>query len=110
MIGYSALLGPIGGILICDYFVIRRTRLNLEDLYRLHGSYRYIKGFNPAAIAALILAIAPNIPGFLATIGAVTVSSFWQNLYSYAWFIGFAIAFVVYYLLTPGKTKRASQK
>src|SRR5712672_1899136 len=68
LVGYSALLGPIGGILICDYFVIRRTKLNPIQLYLRDGQYFYWRGFNFAAIVALILGIAPNVPGFLGTI------------------------------------------
>lgn len=99
LIGYSALLGPIGGILVCDYFVLRRTELALADLYKHDGDYGYRNGFNPAAIAALVIAIAPNVPGFLHTIGAVETSPLWVNLYHYAWFLGFGIAFAVYYVL-----------
>ena len=94
LIGYSGLLGPLGGILICDYFFIRKTKLKLADLYLTDGAYRYSAGFNWAAMVALILAIAPNVPGFIDTINGV--ESKWVNIYHYAWFIGFAIAFVVY--------------
>jgi len=99
LIGYSALLGPIGGILICDYFVLRRTRMDLPGLYLENGPYRYSAGFNLRAVVALVLAIAPNVPGFLGTIGAMEVAKGWTTLYHYAWFIGFAVAFAVYYLL-----------
>jgi nucleobase:cation symporter-1, NCS1 family len=99
LIAYSALLGPIGGILICDYFVLRRTRLNAIQLYLRDGEYFYQSGFNPVAIAALLLGIAPNAPGFLGTIGVIDpakVGPFFMHLYSYAWFVGFFISFVVY--------------
>jgi NCS1 family nucleobase:cation symporter-1 len=100
LIGYSALLGPIGGILICDYFMLRRTRLDLMGLYDGQGPYRYSAGFNPRALVALVVAIAPNVPGFLKTIDAAPgVGEGWVTLYHYAWFIGFALAFVVYGLL-----------
>jgi NCS1 family nucleobase:cation symporter-1 len=68
LIGYSALLGPIAGIILVDYFVIRRTVLNLEALYQREGVYHYFGGYNLKAIAALILGILPNIPGFLVQI------------------------------------------
>ncbi len=103
LIGYSALLGPIGGILICDYFFIRRTQLNLSALYQNRGEYSYKGGFNLAAIIALVLGVGPNIPGFLGTINAVApakIGPFWMNLYSYAWFVGFFVAFVSYWILT----------
>ncbi|MBU2568307.1 MAG: NCS1 family nucleobase:cation symporter-1 [Elusimicrobia bacterium] len=103
LIGYSALLGPIGGVLICDYFVIRKKELNLPDLYLEKGGYSYSNGYNIKALAALVLGILPNIPGFLGTIGVVRVGLFWMNLYNYAWFVGFFIAFAVYLLLIKFK-------
>jgi NCS1 family nucleobase:cation symporter-1 len=102
LVGYSALLGPIGGILICDYFVIRHMTLQPVDLYLIDGRYTYRRGLNPPAIIALVLGIAPNVPGFLGTIkviNPVSVGPFLMNLYSYAWFVGFALAFIVYMLL-----------
>lgn len=104
LIGYSALLGPIGGILVCDYFVLRRTDLELGELFRTDGAYAYRGGYNPAALIALVAGVLPNVPGFLGTIGLVQVSPFWTDLYAYAWFIAFAIAFVIYWLLMRGKT------
>ncbi len=99
LIGYSALLGPIGGILVCDYFVIRRRELNLAALYDPRGEYRYQGGYNLRALIALALAIAPNAPGFLIKIGKMAPNELWTGIYHYAWFIGFLIAFVLYYLL-----------
>jgi len=108
LIGYSALLGPIAGVLIADYFVLRHMELDLPALYR-EGPYSYRGGFNVRAIAALLLAIAPNIPGFLGTVKAAPVGPAWMKLYDYAWFVGFALAFTLYYLLTrllPGDPNR----
>src|SRR5437773_4034241 len=102
LVGYSALLGPIGGIMIADYFVIRRRQLHVAGLYRTDGEYRYTNGFSIVAIVALIVAILPNLPGFLATVKIVdptSVPAFFVRLYDYAWFVGFAIAFVVYLVL-----------
>src|SRR5262249_47978257 len=67
LIAYSSLLGAVGGILIVDYFVIRRTKLDLPGLYRGDGPYWYSSGFNWRAIVALICGIAPCGPGFLGT-------------------------------------------
>jgi NCS1 family nucleobase:cation symporter-1 len=102
LIGYSALLGPIGGIMIADYFVYRRRQLDVNDLYQPHGRYRYSGGFSGVAIATLVLAVLPNIPGFLATIEVLSQSSvapIFLSIYRYAWFVGFGLAFVVYLLL-----------
>jgi NCS1 family nucleobase:cation symporter-1 len=99
LIGYSALLGPIGGILVADYFLVRKTRLDLPALYQPRGIYSYRSGINPAAVIALGVAVLPNLPGFLGQIGVVEVSPFWKNLYHYAWFTGFLVAMGLYRLL-----------
>ena len=107
LIGYSALLGPIGGILICDYFLVRGTRLNVPDLYRTDGEYEYTNGFNIRALVALAVAVAPNVPGFLGTTKILSnVGVLWMTLYNYAWFVGFIIAAVVYYVLMMNQTKK----
>ncbi|NND44190.1 MAG: NCS1 family nucleobase:cation symporter-1 [Xanthomonadales bacterium] len=100
LIGYSALLGPVIGIILVDYFLVRGTELDIVDLYRNDGRYA---GVNRKAIIALLLGVAPNLPGFLAQIGMIESGGFWVGLYSYAWFIGLAIAGVVYYLLMGGR-------
>ena len=102
LIGYSALLGPIGGIMIADYYVWRRRHLHLATLYQPDGEYRYTYGFSLIAIFSLLIAILPSLPGFLVTVKLVDpamVPAFFVRLYEYAWFVGFAIAFVVYLVL-----------
>jgi NCS1 family nucleobase:cation symporter-1 len=101
LVGYSALLGPIGGILIVDYFLLRKTEFDLEALYQARGKYFYSGGFNIIAVLALILGAAPNLPGFLHAAGVVgdgVVPVFFDTLYTYAWFIGFGIAGTFYWL------------
>jgi nucleobase:cation symporter-1, NCS1 family len=108
LVGYSALLGPIAGILIADYFVLRRTHLNLEALYDAHGEYRYTNGFSLAGLTALVLAVLPNLPGFFVQVKWLAPSQVPAALvtsYSYAWFIGFAVAFAVYLALRKFSAK-----
>src|SRR4051812_14122210 len=76
LVGYSSLLGPIGGIMIVDYFFIRRQELNAQELYRSEGSYTYSNGFNRIAILSLLAGILPNLPGFLLQIKIVSSSAF----------------------------------
>jgi NCS1 family nucleobase:cation symporter-1 len=97
--GYSALLGPIAGIMIADYWLIRRTRLDVDDLYRADGRYAYRGGWNPAALAAFAAGVLPNLPGFLKTAAPGVfdwIGPAWAAAYAYAWFIGLAIAAGVY--------------
>jgi len=96
LVAYSGLLGAVGGVLIADYYLVRRTRLDLPGLYRREGAYWYWGGFNPAALVALTAGILPCLPGFLATIGLIEVAPAWTELYHYAWFMSFAISFLIY--------------
>lgn len=94
LIGYSALLGPIAGIMIADYWLLRRRTLNVDDLYRPLGEYR---GVNVIAVVALVVGILPNLPGFLASVHlAEGVSPFFTDLYVYAWFTGTLLAGTIY--------------
>jgi len=100
LIGYSSLLGPIGGILLVDYFIIRKEKLNVDDLYKRQGEYTFYKGFNFAAIVAFVVGVLPNVPGFMHQIGMnASISSFFETIYSYAWFVGLPLSGVVYFAL-----------
>ena len=107
LLGYSSLMGALGGILIADYWVIRRQQLDVNDLFREQGRYTYRNGVNPRAIVALVLAILPVVPGFIRAVsvpgGTVADPTFLDRLYSYAWFVTFALSFVLYLLLMRGR-------
>jgi len=102
--GYGALLGPIAGIMIADYWVVRRTRLSVDGLYALYGPYSYVKGWNPVALIAFFTPVVLNVPGFLhsaAPKAFALVGPFWVGLYTYAWFIGIGLSFALYAGLMP---------
>jgi nucleobase:cation symporter-1, NCS1 family len=88
LVGYSGLLGPIAGVMIADYFVVRGARLEVEDLYRRGGLYEYGNGVNLRAVIALAAGVA------VALVGVVAPAVRW--LYDYAWFVGFAVSAAVY--------------
>jgi len=99
LVGYSGFLGPIAGVLICDYFVLRKKIILVEDLYRRGSFYEFSGGFNWIAIAALATGCA------VAFIGLVYPPL--RVLYDYAWFLGFAVSFTVYCALMSARQKRA---
>jgi len=104
LIGYSALLGPIAGIMIADYYVWRRKKLVSAALYQTHGIYRYTGGVSLVGFGVLLLAVLPNLPGFLVTIKVLPAADFpaWIVAgYNYAWFVGFALGFGLYSLIRP---------
>ncbi|MEP7265119.1 MAG: cytosine permease, partial [Bacteroidota bacterium] len=106
LIAYSSLLGPVGGIMIADYYFIRKQKLVVGDLYNESGLYTFNRGFNRSAVIALLCGILPNVPGFLTTVhvlDADTVPHWINQLYNYAWFVGFAVSFILYLLLMKNK-------
>ncbi|GAB3625350.1 nitrate reductase [Pandoraea terrae] len=109
LIGYGALLGPVLGIMLADYWLIRRGRLNVNDLFKTDGQYQYRNGWNPSAIAAFVIAVLPNIPGFL-TIAFPRqfqwVPGGFKEIYNYAWFVGVFISMLVYVPLMAGERQR----
>ncbi len=103
LIGYSGLMGAIGGILICDYWVIRKQKLDVAELFNPRGAYSYTGGTNWLAVTALVVAIAPCVPGFIRAAmtpgGEPPNPNFFDTLYTYAWFITFGIGSVLYWVL-----------
>ena len=92
LVGYSGLLGPIAGIMIADYFIVRKKELNTTDLYLRGGEYEYTNGVNFRALASLAIGI------IVALLGLVVPAMRW--LYDYAWFVGFFISAAAYIVLS----------
>jgi len=78
----------VAGVMIADYFILRRARLKLDDMYRRDGAYEYDGGINWRAVLALAAGIA------VALLGLVVAPL--RFLYDYAWFVGFAVAGATY--------------
>ena len=91
LVGYSGFLGPIAGVMICDYFVVRKKVLAVQDLYQRDGLYEYHRGFNWPAVISLAAGAG------VAFIGLFVPQL--RVLYNYAWFVGFFVSFVVYFAL-----------
>jgi NCS1 family nucleobase:cation symporter-1 len=104
LVGYSSFLGPVAGILIGDYFVLRKTQLHVEELYRRNGPYEYASGVNFRAIIALVIGIFLCLVGLIVkpfasdAYGPVIsgVSRLLYAAYDYAWFVGFGSSFLIY--------------
>ncbi|MDB4966058.1 MAG: Cytosine/purine/uracil/thiamine/allantoin permease family protein [Myxococcales bacterium] len=91
LVGYSGGLGSIAGVLIADYFIVRKRTLKLADLYRADGAYRYARGWHvPATVATLAGCAFAWIGAFYPPLAPV---------YDYAWFVGFGVAAGAYLLL-----------
>ena len=102
--GYGTLLGAIAGILMTDYYLLRRTELNSADLYRRGGEYEYSGGWNPRALVALLAGVLPCLPGYLAVSGVLdraAVPAALVSLFDFGWFFSLAVSGTVYYLSMP---------
>jgi NCS1 family nucleobase:cation symporter-1 len=95
LVGYSALLGPIAGTMIADYFLVRGRELNVDDLYRRGGEYEYSVGYNPRALISLALGVTAALLGLV--LPSVRV------LYNYAWFVGFGVSAASYVALMTAR-------
>ena len=95
LIFISGLLGPVLGIMLSDYYLVRKMEIPLGELYKENGRFSYSGGFNMAAMIALVLGV------FVAIIGYFVPSL--DALYKLSWFSGFLVSFVIYYLLMKSK-------
>jgi nucleobase:cation symporter-1, NCS1 family len=98
LLGYSGFLGPIAGVMICDYFLIRKKIILVEDLYQRRGFYEFSNGINWRAMAALAAGAGVAFIGLI--VPALRV------LYDYAWFVGFATSFIVYWAMMQASRKQ----
>jgi len=89
----GSFIGPLFGILIADYYLVRKQQIDVDALYSMstQGKYWYSGGYNPKAIQALI-------PSAIVPILCVMVPTL-RGAANYAWFIGMALGFVIYALL-----------
>jgi len=110
LVGYSSLMGSLGGILIADYWIIRRQTLSVPDLFKVDGIYSYSRGVNWRAVIVLAVSVAPVVPGFIHSAttpgGVVANPSLLDSLYTYAWFVTFALSFVLYLIAGHPRTTR----
>jgi NCS1 family nucleobase:cation symporter-1 len=100
LVGYSALLGSVAGILIVDYYYVRRTAIDVHGLYRAQGgAYHYRAGWNPIALSAFLVGVLPCLPGFLHAAlphAFPHVGAFLDDLYNYAWFVALGLSAAAY--------------
>ena len=101
--GYASILGPLIGIIVVDYFLIKRKEIIVEELFNNRGRYFYSNGYNLSAIIILLLVSLINLPGFFYHLGilrADVVPFFLQECYNYAWLVGLILASFLYYIVT----------
>nr|GMC79613.1 purine-uracil permease NCS1 [Ipomoea batatas] len=103
LVGYSVFVGPVGGIILADYYLVKGMDLRVKDLYSRspYGAYYYCGGYNLVAIMALVIGVLPGIPGFLQSVGILkSIPSFFTAIYDIAWFFGLFSAGAFYWFLS----------
>jgi nucleobase:cation symporter-1, NCS1 family len=118
LVGYGSLLGAIGAVMIADYWIVRRRKLSLADLYKHEGRYAYSSGWNWRAITAVFVGVFPVLPGFLKAAttpgfaGVFQNPTFIEGLYNYGLFFTFFVAGLTYLLLNmiPGLAPQARRE
>jgi NCS1 family nucleobase:cation symporter-1 len=112
LVGYGSLLAAFAGVMIVDYWILRKTVLDLAELYREGGRYWYSRGYNVRALVAVAIGVVPVIPGFLhaATTegGVVADPNFLDQLYRYGVFVAFGLAAVSYFVMAQSVSQEAT--
>lgn len=104
LVGYSPFMGALAGIMICDYFLLRKTRLDLKEMFKSNGKYTYTAGWNIIAFFVFIVSVLPSIPGFLLNSHLINEKNMFPkwllNSYNYDWFLSFFFAIILYFIMT----------
>ncbi|KAH8892196.1 hypothetical protein GQ53DRAFT_864033 [Thozetella sp. PMI_491] len=111
--GWSVFLSPMTGIVVSDYFLVRRGEYHVGDLYLgdSRSAYWYTGGFNFRGFAAWSLGMAPLLPGFARAVQGISNDDGWDHLYQISYFYGFATSLTMYYimyLVFPQERQRGS--
>ncbi|KAI1789490.1 NCS1 nucleoside transporter family [Ganoderma leucocontextum] len=100
MNGYTVFLGPFAAIMVADYWIVHRCKVDVPSMYRPHGRYRYTYGFNWRAVVTILVAVPPNMPGLVAAVNpAVQIGGAFKT-FDFAWLFGFFVSLVVYSVLS----------
>lgn len=102
---YGGATGAIAGVIIADYWLIRRKELNLPDLFRSNGDYRYGSGWNWRAVVALAIGVLLAVGGAYSAPGTGPfpeggLIGLFQPLYDYSWIVGLVVSFLLYWGLS----------
>ncbi|KAI0624099.1 FUI1 Cytosine-uracil-thiamine-allantoin permease [Pyrenophora tritici-repentis] len=97
--GYSCLMGPLAGTMICDYYLVKKSKLNVDHLYTDRGIYWYNRGWNWRAHVSFVVGFAPLLPGFAKSINTtLDIGGVWK-IYTFAWIFGCFLSLVTHYVI-----------
>ncbi|KAI0674670.1 NCS1 nucleoside transporter family [Trametes maxima] len=100
MNGYTVFLGPFAGIMVTDYWIIHRGRVDVPSMYQPHGRYRYTYGFNWRAVLTMLLAVPPNMPGLIASVNPAVHIGGVIKVFRFAWLFGVRCFYFIEAMMT----------
>lgn len=95
---FGVFMSPAAAILIVDFWIIRKTKWNIPELYKPGGTYWYTGGINWRAFVAYFLAMWPALPGFVNATGGIEVNIVWRRFYQISFFFGYLVAAGLYWI------------
>lgn len=106
---FGVFMAPAAAILLTDFWLVRKQKWNVPDLYDPHGTYWFFYGVNWRAMAAYFLGMWPALPGFVSEVSGGHIGDGWRRLYQISFFFGFIISGGLFYLFNyafppPGTT------
>lgn len=115
---YGGIMGAVGGVLVSDYWLARKTELRVPELFTLEGHYHFTRGWNVRAVIATAVGAFVAVGGAYSALGpdgkktgpfpADGVVPLLRPLYDYNWVVAFLVAMFVYWLLAAHRRKRHS--
>ncbi|EON96696.1 putative ncs1 allantoate transporter protein [Phaeoacremonium minimum UCRPA7] len=100
--GYAIFLAPVAGIICADYWIVKKRKIDIPALYDPYGRYRYWYGINWQAMIAFLVALGPNLPGLVYSVGSTIGGSYIyitegaKHIYSFDWLFGFVMSVFLY--------------
>ncbi|KAL6242011.1 hypothetical protein RBB50_010922 [Rhinocladiella similis] len=109
MASYVIFLAPMAGIMICDYWFVKRCKIDVPQLYDPRGIYRYWKGVNWRAAVVMVVAVAPVLPGMIHAINNnILIGTGLTHLYNINWIYGTSVSVFLYWAFNAIKPDRAT--
>lgn len=97
--GYSCLMGPLAGTMISDFYLVKKGKLDVDQLYTSHGLYWYNKGWNWRAWVSFLSGAGPLMPGFAKSIdNSLEIGGAWK-IFTFAWLFGFTVSLSTHYVI-----------
>lgn len=97
--GFGVFISPLAGILFADYWIVRRQKLKIPDLYKQDGIFWFNGGVNWRGYVTFVVSVLPSMPGFVSAINGQSYGEGWRRIYQLCYFVGMGLAVIIFFLL-----------